>query len=164
MGISTHAVLGNGTKLDDLVTHINNKYGETEVRSSKIDNTMYNISFNDGPDKRQLTAFFDDMGYRDYGLKGVLVSLSTWGNSVPIMKYILDEFGGYLSESDFDGTEFYMYNQDGYDKNSEFTEVDKVELKIMTHFGYETGQEVIEYLKNDIERSTHFLQVLGEDT
>ena len=113
MGVDTKAILRKETTLEQIVERIEAKYGKVEVEPAPHDKTFFNLYFKEpcptpgSATHRGMAVFFGNCAKHDYNIDGVLLSLSHWGSSVEIMKWLLDEFGGFLDEQDCDDKDFY---------------------------------------------------------
>lgn len=134
MGVDTIAILTKGVSIEQLVKAIEEKYGNVEVIGR--DNAA-SFVFLDGLDKRVLFVSFTNSCERDNGIAGVWCSLGCWGNSVCIMRYLCETFGGYLDENDCDDEGFYPINFHLYSQGKEFTKLDEFRHKVITELGYD---------------------------
>lgn len=136
MGLDTKAIIRRGVTIQEIATVLKEKYTEVEVRETSMEDFMY-ITFKDGVDQRQLAVSFTDSCERDDGITGVWLSLGMWGNSVEILRYVCETFGGYLDENDCDDEPYYPINFHLYEQGKEFTELDKFKNKVITKLGFE---------------------------
>lgn len=134
MGVDTKAIIRKDVSLDELVKFIANNYDNTEVHSTDM-NYMFQISFKDGDDKRLMFCFFNEYGLSDYGINGNLLSFGCYGNSVSIMKNILNEFGGYILENDCED-DWYPINIDAFESSKTVTPLDVFRNKVVSKLGY----------------------------
>jgi hypothetical protein len=142
MGVDTRAILRKGTTIEQIEKAISEKYTEVQVRATMPD-FMY-VSFKDGADQRQLAVSFTDSCERDDGIAGVWVSIGMWGNSVEIVRYLCETFGGYIDENDCDDEGFYPINYHLYSQGTEFTKLDELRHKIIQKIGYDKLQVVLD--------------------
>ena len=141
MGVDTKAIIRKDVSLKELIGVLSKKYGKVEVHTTHSDD-FYQLIFKDGEDRRQMAVFFD-AAERTYKIDGVLLSLGHWGNSIEIMKYLLDLFGGYLDENDCDDEDFYPINIEGFEEAKTLSDLDKFKNKIVAEYGYENLQKTI---------------------
>lgn len=142
MPISTNAILRKGTTLEEIKTVLEKYYGQVEVHPDL--DCMFSLDFQDDGNRRVLTVFFNDCARNDYKIEGVLVSLNSWGNSIQIMKHLLNEFGGYLDENDSDHKHFYPVNIEAYKQGKDFTPRDLFVNKVIAKVGYDKLKVVME--------------------
>ena len=129
------AILAKGISIESIADALCLQYGEVVVHPSSID--FFYVIFNDGKDKRNLAVSFSNGCERDNGISGVWCSLGCWGNSVEIMRYLCETFGGYLDENDCDNEGFYPINFHLYSKGKEFTKLDELRHKVISELGYD---------------------------
>lgn len=141
MGASTKAIISKGTTIDQIESAMSNKYGNVEVHGSHPD--FMRIVFNDGEKNRILSVLFDNYSEYDYGIAGVLLSLGATGNSIEVMKYLCETFGGYIDENDCDEEGFYPINHELYSQGKDFTELDEFRHKVIAVMGYENLEKVM---------------------
>jgi hypothetical protein len=144
MGVDTKAILRKGTTIEQIEKAISAKYTDVKVHAPEKD-FMF-IIFKDGEDQRQLAVSFTNSCEREDGIAGVWTSLGMWGNSVEIMKYLCETFGGYLDENDCDDQEYYPINFELYSQGSEFTELDEFRHKVIKEVGYDKLKAVMNLL------------------
>lgn len=144
MSVDTKTILRKGTTIEQIKDAIVVKYGNGEIIPSSP-NFMY-INFEDGKDKRNLAISFSNYCEQDYGIAGVWLSLGMWGNSVEIMKYLCETFGGYLDENDCDDKGFYPINIDLYQLGTDFTKRDLFINKVISKVGYDKLKVTMELL------------------
>ena len=144
MGVDTKAILRKGTTIEQIEKAISDKYAEVEVRATMPD--LMCVTFKDGADKRQLAVSFTNSCERDYGIAGVWTSLSKWGNSVEIARYLCETFGGFLDENDCDDEGFYPINFNIYSQGSEFTKLDEFRHKVIKEVGYDKLKTIMALL------------------
>ena len=135
MSVDTLAIIRQGTTIEEIKDAIFKKYGDGIIKSSSPD-FMY-ISFYDGMENRNIAVSFSNSCKNDYGISGVWLSLNFWGNSVKILKYLCETFGGYLDENDCDDNGFYPINLDEFQKGKDFTYRDLLVNEIISEIGYE---------------------------
>lgn len=107
---------------------------------------MY-VTFKDGADQRQLAVSFTNTCERESGIAGVWTSLGMWGNSVDVLKYLCEKFGGYIDESDCDDEGFYPINFHLYSQGVEFTDLDMFRNKVIKEVGYDKLKAVMSLLE-----------------
>jgi len=146
MGVNTKAILRKDTTLEQIYLKLKDKYSDVQIHNTSASD-FFIITFQDGLDNRRLSVFFNDYAKNDYGLEGTLCDLNLWGNSIEIMKYLLDEFGGYLDENDCDEDDFYPVNLDSYKKGSELSAEESFKLKIIQKLGYKNLNAALELFK-----------------
>lgn len=144
MGVDTKAILRKGITIEQIEEVISNKYTEVSVVASSSD-FMYLI-FKDGEDQRQMAVSFTNSCERDNGIAGVCCSLGLWSNSVEIMRYLCETFGGYLDENDCDDEEFYPINFHLYQQGADFTELDLFRNKVISKLGFDKLKDAMELL------------------
>lgn len=142
MGVDTKAILRKGTTLEQIKNRIELKYGEVSIRSTHSED-YFEIIFKEPKEipgaatHRSLAVFINDFAKNDYGIDGVLVSLGYWGSNIEIMKWLLEEFGGYLDESDCDDEPFYPVNLYNFKKGRELTKEEQFTHRVISILGYE---------------------------
>ena len=150
MGADTKAILRKGVTIEEIEKAISKKYTDVEVRPTSMVYFTY-ILFKDGIDNRQLVVSFSNSCERENGIAGVWTSLGKWGNSIEIMRYLCETFGGYLDESDCDDEGYYPINYHLYSQGTEFTKLDNFRHKVIMEVGYDKLDIVMklldEYLK-----------------
>ena len=110
---------------------------------------FFNLSFKEPQEikgaasHRSMSVFLNKYAKQDYGIDGVLVSLSTWGSNLEIMNWLLDEFGGYLDENDCDDKDFYPVNIEAFEKGKDFSPEDIFVNKIIHKMGYEKLKDAL---------------------
>jgi len=107
MGVSTKAIIRKGTTLKEISDVLSEKYKEVQIISTHSVE-YFIITFLDGDKRRGLNVF--TYNTEDEDIDGVRLSLGMWGDSVEIMKYILNVFGGYIDENDCDDEGYYSVN------------------------------------------------------
>lgn len=145
MGVNTTAILRKGLTIEEIVKAISEKYTDVEVKPSSIFDFMY-IEFKDGEDQRQLIISFSNSCERDNGIAGVWCSLSMCGNSIEILRYLCEIFGGYLDENDCDEEGFYPINFHLYSQGTEFNQLDLFKNKVIQKFGYKSLEDALSLL------------------
>jgi hypothetical protein len=143
MSVDTRAILRKGVTIEQIEKAISEKYTEVKVHTLAAPDFML-IQFMDGADHRQLSVSFANSCERDYGIAGVWVSLGMWGNSVEILTYLCETFGGYLDENDYDDEGFYPINFHLYSQGNEFTKLDEFRHKVINSVGYDKINTVME--------------------
>ena len=141
MSIATIAILRKGVSIEQIEKTISKKYIEVKVETITPD-FMY-IIFKDGSEQRQLAISFSNSCEIDDGIAGVWVSLGKWGNSVNIIKYLCETFGGYIDENDCDNEGFYPINFQLYSQGNDFTKLDELKHKIIEKVGYDKLKIII---------------------
>jgi hypothetical protein len=141
MSVDTKAILRKGTTIEQIEQAISEKYTEVEVIAT-MPYFMY-VTFKDGADQRQLAVSFTNSCERENGIAGVWISLSCWGNSVEIARYLCETFGGYLDENDCDDEGFYPINFHLYSQGSEFTKLDEFRHKVIAEIGHDKLKKVM---------------------
>lgn len=136
MGVDTKAIIRKGVTIQEIECALIEKYKEVKIHSTSMDDFMY-LSFVDGSDTRQMAVSFSGSCLKDNGIDGVWLSLGYSGNSVEIMRYLCEYFGGYLDENDCDDDGFYPINFHLYQQGKEFTEMDKFRNKVIGKLGYD---------------------------
>lgn len=144
MGVDTKAILRKGVTIEQIEKAISDKYTEVEVRATMPD-FMY-VTFKDGADQRQLAVSFTNSCERDDNISGVWISLGWWGNSVEILRYLCETFGGYLDENDCDNKGYYPINFHLYSQGAEFTKLDEFRHEVINEVGYDKLNSVMKLL------------------
>ncbi len=147
MGVDTKAILRKGITIEQIEKAMSDKYTEVEVISTPIIGYMY-INFTDGEDKRNLDVSFTNSCERNDNISGVWTSLGMWGNSVEILRYLCETFGGYLDENDCDDEGFYPINFHLYSQGTEFTKLDEFRHKVIKEVGYDKLNSVMKLLED----------------
>lgn len=142
MGVDTKAIIRKGVTIEQIQKVLKEKYDDVKVDA--CDNEMFRVFFLDKEDKRTLWVSFSDSCLRDYGIDGVWCSLGMWGNSVQILRYLCETFGGYLDENDCDNEGFYPINFHLYSQGSEFTKIDEFRHSVIEKIGIENLGKAIE--------------------
>ena len=142
MGASTIGILTKGTTVEEIEQAINEKYQCIEIYSNTPD--VVRMFFRDGEDNRQLFIMYGNSSESDYGISGVYLSLGMWGNSVNIIRFLCEKFGGYLDENDCDDEGFYPINFSKYQKGKDITKIDLFKNKIISKVGYDNLKKVLE--------------------
>ena len=145
MGVDTKAIIRKGTTLPEIVQVTEEHFTEVRVLTS-YSNYLYQICFKDGKDPRYMSVFINNYAKVDYGIDGIILSLSYWGNSVEIMKKYTDKFGGYIDENDCDDVGFIPYNEAEFLKGNDMSRHDQFTLDIIHKFGYENLHPALEIL------------------
>ena len=145
MGVDTKAILRKGVTIEELEKALSEEYLKVEVRTTSMVDFMY-FTFKDGEDQRQLAVSFSNSCERDDNISGVWISLGKWGNSVEIVRYLCETFGGYLDENDCDDEGYYPINFHLYSQSKKFTPFDLFKHKVIQKFGYDKLTEAIELL------------------
>lgn len=128
MGTDTKGIISKTTTIDDIHKALADKYGEVKHYSATPPFKIHKLTFKDGNDDRILTiSYHFDSTIRDNAINGVWLSLGFWGNSIEIIKYLCEKFGGFIDENDCDSEDFYPINLELYEKS--LTEFDKEERR-----------------------------------
>jgi hypothetical protein len=143
MSVDTRAILRKGVTIEQIEKAISEKYTEVKVHTLVAPDFIL-ISFMDGVYKRIISVSLENSYERDYGIAGVGVSLGFWGNSVKILTYLCETFGGYLDENDCDDEGFYPINFHLYSQGDEFTKLDEFRHKVINSVGYDKINTVME--------------------
>lgn len=143
MGVNTKGIIRNGTTVEELKTAIESKYGEVTVIPTGMD-YFFNLIFKDGEDNRRLACFFSDVTFSDYGINGVLIDLNYWGNSVEIITYLTETFGGYVMKNDCSDEEWKPVNIQEFEKGKYFTKTDLFINKVISKLGYNNLKPAME--------------------
>jgi len=141
MGVDTKAIIRKGVTIEQIANTLSEKYEGISVHATQTD-FMY-VIFKEGLNQRDLAVSFNNSCERDDGISGVWVSISSWGNSVGILRYLCETFGGYLDENDCDDKGYYPINFHLYQQGKEFTDLDLFKHKVITLFGYDKLKEAI---------------------
>jgi hypothetical protein len=147
MSAETKGILRKGTTINQIKEAISKKYADFSnypIEVSKQSESA-RIYFNDGAYKRQLFISFANDCEREYGISGIMLILGCWGNSVEIIKYLCETFGGYIDENDLDGEGFYPVNYELYAQ--ELTKMDEFRFKVLKEVGYEKLDVVMNLLE-----------------
>lgn len=144
MGVDTKAIIRKGVTLEELVAHAEKKFDEVSVHTTHDDDFFY-IGFKFGEENRSLAVFLDpEMAERDYGIKGILLSLKCWGSSTEIAMHFVQEFGGFIDENDCDDIGFEAVNLQKLELAKDFTDLDRLKLKIAHEFGFDKVAKVLQ--------------------
>ncbi|MES2731747.1 MAG: hypothetical protein V4714_08365 [Bacteroidota bacterium] len=146
MGVDTKAIIRKGVTLTQIKHCLEKAYGEITISPCHSDE-LFILVFKDGEAYRTLWVFFNECAKNDYHIDGILLTLGCWGNSVPIMKSLLNEFGGYLDENDCDQHGFYEVNASAFKAGKEFTKEDLFINKVIQKVGYDKLRVVMELLE-----------------
>ncbi len=142
MGGATKAVLRKGVSADQILSAIQEKYDSEAFIDSVYESHLW-INFRENGDYRNM---FVNPNNKEY-IEGVFLSLGCWGNSAEIMKYLCETFGGWTDENDCDKQGYYLINKDAYESGTDFTEVDKLKMRIMAEVGHQKANIIMEILK-----------------
>ena len=144
MGVSTKAIIRKGVTIEELKAHAEKKYGEVGIEETFLDNFFY-LVFKEGEQSRRNLAVFTDhtMAERDYGISGILLSISCMGKSVEIVTHFAEEFGGFVDDSDCDDKDFYPVNVEKMEQGKEYTPKEKFKHKLIKEFGLEAANKII---------------------
>jgi hypothetical protein len=138
MGVDTKAIIRKGTTLEQIEQALKLKYTEIEILASKSIGDYFRILFTEdlnSNNKRMLVCGYNDTK-PDYKIDGVYLSLGMWGDSVGILKYLCETFGGYLDENDCDDEGFYPININLFEQGKDFNERDIFVNKVISKLGY----------------------------
>ena len=141
MGVDSKAILTEGTTIETIKDKLSEKHDNIKIHAL---GSLITIAFDDGKDRRQLSVFLKNQALTDYGIPGVLLSLSSYGNAVKILKWLASELGGYVDENDCDDIGFVPVNLEKYKEGREFTKNDLFRLKVIEQLGYENLGKAIE--------------------
>jgi hypothetical protein len=129
MSVNTHGITKEVVDAEEILNFIKTKYdtnASMRLDYSKGEEIKYfratgRIKFNDGDDNRSLFVIVDSV--REEHQKGIISSekytwldLGCYGNSVEIMKSIINHFGGWVDDNDCD-EEGYYYIPANPDRN-----------------------------------------------
>lgn len=134
MAECTVAILRKGTTIVNIVDAMKAKYTNVDTSSSFED--FFKVTFNDGQEKRSMSVSLSDSCYHDYGISGTWISLGNYGNSVEIIKYLCETFGGYFKENDCGIPDFEPINLELFLQGEDFTVRDKFIQEIIAELGY----------------------------
>lgn len=134
MGVNTKAILTKGTTIEQIENAISNKFQDVQVHANSS-GSVY-ITFKDGEDERSLYVSFANYCEHDYGISGIWTSLGYWGNSIEIMEYLCETFGGYLNKNDSNEEGFQPVNIELFSKGVEFNPLDEFKLEIIKEVGF----------------------------
>lgn len=144
MGVDTKAVIRKGVTLEELKAHAEKKYGEVKIEKTHSDNFFYLIFTQGANRNRNLGVFLDpEMAERDYGINGILLSLSCWGESFEIMMHFLDEFGGFIDENDCDDKGFEAVNIHKMELARDYTPLEKFKHELAFKFGPDNVDNIL---------------------
>jgi hypothetical protein len=144
MGVSTKAIIRKGVTIEELKAHAEKKYGEVSIEKTHSDGFFY-LVFEEGKRLRRSLGVFTDseMAERDYGISGIILSLGCSGESVEIVTYFAEEFGGFVDENDCDDKDFYPVNVEKMEQAREYTPKEKFKHKLIKEFGLEAANKII---------------------
>ncbi len=149
MGVDTKAIIRKGTTLEQISDALKTKYSDVEITNTYSENS-FRATFKDGEDQRQMWISYDSTVVAS-GIDGIWMSLGFWGDSVGIMRFLCETFGGYLDESDSDNEPFYPINFHLFKQGKEFSEIDSFRNKVISKLGYgnlKITMELFEEFKN----------------
>ena len=146
MGVDTKAILRKGTTIEQIEKAISKKYTDVRVHMSTCDFAW--VSFKDGAEQRQLAVLLADSYDSENNIYGVWTSMGMWGNSVEIVRYLCETFGGYLDENDCDDEGYYPINFHLYSQGKEFTKLDEFRHKVIQEVGYDKLKSVMQLLED----------------
>lgn len=135
MGVDTKAIIRKGVSLNEIKTALEKKYKDVEIENCGS-SEMFRVIFWDNEVQRMMWISYSGNCLRENGIDGVWLSLGLWGNSIEIMRYLCEEFGGYLDENDCDDKDFEPINIELYENGKDFTPSDKFRNKIISELGY----------------------------
>lgn len=142
MSVDTKAIIAKGTTIQSIAETLEHKYKNVKIQSTSMD-YFFAILFADGDDQRTLYVSFSNSCEQDYGIPGVWLSLGYWGNSVKIMTYLCETFGGYIDENDCDGIGFQPICLGLYLQSPELTILEIFKHKIISVCGIDKVNDVI---------------------
>lgn len=142
MSVNTKAIIRKGTTIEMLVDALELKYSNVIVTPSSYDSSFFSITFTIGSDKRRLAVSYYDT-IDDYGIDGVWMSLGCVGESVNIMHYLCDTFGGYLDENDCDDDGFYPISFHLFSLGCDNIQMSELTNKIISKLGYDNLKEAL---------------------
>lgn len=146
MGVDTKAIIRNSVTLTNIVDALSKNYTDVNVLNTSIE-TYFVVLFNDGSDRRKLSVHYGNIGFNDYGIPGVLVSLGYWRNSVLIMKYLLNYFGGgCILENDCEDDWQYT-GPENITAPIELTKEEEFTHKVIAKVGYSNLKSVMSLLE-----------------
>jgi hypothetical protein len=152
MGMSTKGILRKNITITDIKDCLTNKYGIVKVESTLTD-YHYIIGFWDGKYTRNFSVFIDYYALNDYGIDGILIDLYCFDNSVEIVTYLCEQFGGYIMENDCaEDCEFKPINIELFEQNIgiELSPKEKFKNKVVSKVGYKHLSDVMELLEEYI--------------
>lgn len=109
MGVNTKGIMSSDVRVGDIVTVILNKF-KIDVSVERTHADYYKvITFNYNGEDRRLSVFedYDDVEHYDFISRDTitLIDFNLWGSAVEIISSIVEEFGGYVIESDCEAYE-----------------------------------------------------------
>jgi hypothetical protein len=142
MATDTKAIIRKGVSLEQIENALESKYGKITIRVTNSPN-FFMALFLDGKEARTMWISFDDTK-KEHGIDGIWLSIGCFGNSVEIMKYLCETFGGYLDENDCDDEPFYPINLHLFEQATEFTKRDEFVNKVISKLGYTNVKTALE--------------------
>ena len=134
MSVDTKAIIAKGTTIQSITEALKNKYKNVKIEPTSMD-YFFAIVFADGDDQRTMYVSFSNSCEQDEGIPGVWMSLGCWGNSVEIMTYLCETFGGWIDENDCDGIGFQPICLGLYLQSPELTPLQIFKHKIISVCG-----------------------------
>jgi len=149
MSVDTKAILRKGITIEQIKDAMSSKYNNVEVMATQPD--FMSIRFKDNISTRSLFVSFTNSCERDDGIPGVGVRLGKWENSIEILRYLCETFGGYLDENDCDDEGYYPINFHLYQQGTDFTKRDLFINKVIAALGYDNLKITLELLDEYVE-------------
>jgi hypothetical protein len=145
MGVTTVGIIGSEVTEQKVLEAVRVYFDPKAVIEEVLEDKLYSISFSDGNDNRNLSVHVnhsDLSNYRNFLspiIKEVtLIDVGYWGRSTMIIKRLVEEFGGHMTNSD-------------HEENWIAIEMNKNQYEESIH-QYEWKQETMEEIRKDISR------------
>ncbi len=137
MGVDTKAIIRKDVTLVMIKEALEQEYQcKASIEPTHIE-YFFTITFSVHGENRWLSVFLTGVSKHDYGIDGVLLSLSATGFAVEVMTFLCKKFGGYLDENDCDSKEFEAFNLELFESAKNITPRDELTNEIISKLGYE---------------------------
>ena len=145
MGVDTKAIIKKGVTPEQIAAALSARWANARVVPTQSDEYFYITLGRSDDYQRNIFVSYSNSSLTDYGIAGVLLSLSCYGESVEILRYLCETFGGYLDENDCDDVGFYAIREDLYEQGDDFTPDEKFRMALMRIVGPGKVSEVFKY-------------------
>jgi hypothetical protein len=144
MGVNTYGIINKGTTITDIKNFLESINEISNVKIIPTHTYEYMIIvFCYNTEDRNMSCFFGDYGKVNYGIDGVLLSLSYWGSSIEIILNICTHFGGFICENDAASKLFKPVDTEKLQISKEVSKRDELTLKLIKAVGYDKLDETL---------------------
>ena len=147
MGTSTKAIINKNTSVFDIEKALNLKYHNVKVSKSGVNDDFYYFTFDYGNEVYHLNAFFNDYALISHNIDGVSLSIGCSDESITILRYLCECFGGFLDENDCDDESYYSINYHLFCNISQKTNLEVFKEKLLMKVGYDKLESVLKLLE-----------------